>query len=117
MRAGQQSRFGSLKHCQQKMFQRRRRMELLVASVENTPLAARELPISTFRFSRLELISSPSFGKLIRMSKDLKPLVIAISTRGLFDLEKAHEIYEEEGLDAFFEYERAHEDEDLRPGA
>ncbi|MDE1460760.1 5'-nucleotidase [Spartinivicinus poritis] len=43
-------------------------------------------------------------------------LVIAISSRALFDLEESHRIYEEEGLDAYQEYQIAHENEILAPG-
>ncbi|WP_163833730.1 5'-nucleotidase [Spartinivicinus ruber] len=43
-------------------------------------------------------------------------LVIAISSRALFDLAESHRIYEEEGLDAYQEYQIAHENEILAPG-
>jgi len=43
-------------------------------------------------------------------------LVIAISSRALFDLSKSHEIYENHGLQAYSEYQIAREDEPLDPG-
>ncbi len=44
-------------------------------------------------------------------------LVIGISSRALFDLEKANEIFESEGLEAYRDYQLAHEDEILDQGA
>jgi 5'-nucleotidase len=43
-------------------------------------------------------------------------LVIAISSRALFDLSDSHAVYERQGLDAFQEYQTAHEDDVLKPG-
>ena len=43
-------------------------------------------------------------------------LVIAISSRTLFDLDASHEIYEHDGLDAYRRYQIEHEDEVLAPG-
>lgn len=43
-------------------------------------------------------------------------LVIAISSRALFDLAESHKVYEEQGLDAYQEYQIAREDEPLEPG-
>jgi len=43
-------------------------------------------------------------------------LVVAISSRALFDLEAGHKIYTEEGLDAYWHYQLEHEDELLEPG-
>lgn len=45
------------------------------------------------------------------------PLVIGISSRALFDLEAENAIYENNGLKAYSEYTREHENEILRPGA
>jgi len=45
-----------------------------------------------------------------------QPLVIAISSRALFDLEESHALFEREGVDAFAAYQRSHEDELLPPG-
>ena len=44
------------------------------------------------------------------------PLIVAISSRALFDLEDSHRLFEREGLQAYAEYQRAHEDELLEPG-
>lgn len=43
-------------------------------------------------------------------------LVVGVSTRALFDLTKESQIYEEQGVDAFCEYQMAHEDDVLPPG-
>lgn len=45
-----------------------------------------------------------------------KKLVIAISSRALFDLSASHEVYEQEGLAAYSAYQVAREDEPLEPG-
>jgi 5'-nucleotidase len=44
-------------------------------------------------------------------------LVIGISSRALFDLEKANDVFEKQGLDAYREYQLKHEDDILEPGA
>lgn len=43
-------------------------------------------------------------------------LVIAISSRALFDMRESHLVYEEQGLDAYAAYQIDHEDEPLAPG-
>jgi len=43
-------------------------------------------------------------------------LVIAISSRALFDLAESHEVYEREGLDAYQKYQIAREEEPLKEG-
>lgn len=43
-------------------------------------------------------------------------LVIAISSRALFDLSESHRVFEEQGLEAYQDYQIAHEDEPLAPG-
>jgi len=43
-------------------------------------------------------------------------LVVAISSRALFDLGESHELFEREGVDAFARYQIAREDELLAPG-
>lgn len=51
------------------------------------------------------------------MGIDLKDkLVIGISSRALFDLEEENRIYEEQGLQAYCEYQVAHEKDILKPG-
>lgn len=46
----------------------------------------------------------------------IDPLVIAISSRALFNLEESHRVFEEEGLDAYQKYQISQEDEPLEPG-
>src|SRR5438067_1193753 len=43
-------------------------------------------------------------------------LVVAISSRALFDLTESHRIYTEAGVDAYHRYQVEHEDENLEPG-
>lgn len=43
-------------------------------------------------------------------------LVVAISSRALFDLDQSHQIFEEQGIDAYCQYQIDHEDEILAPG-
>ena len=43
-------------------------------------------------------------------------LVIAISSRALFNLADSHKVYLEEGLEAFQDYQTRHEDDVLEPG-
>lgn len=44
------------------------------------------------------------------------PLIVAISSRALFDLDESNEIYENDGLGAYAKYQIAHENEILKPG-
>jgi 5'-nucleotidase len=43
-------------------------------------------------------------------------LVVAITARALFDLEKGHALFEDQGLDAYAEHQRTHENDILEPG-
>jgi 5'-nucleotidase len=43
-------------------------------------------------------------------------LVVAISSRALFDLSESHELYEREGLEAYRGFQIAHENDILEPG-
>lgn len=43
-------------------------------------------------------------------------LVVAISSRALFDLADSHQVFETEGIAAYYEYQIAHEDDILEPG-
>lgn len=43
-------------------------------------------------------------------------LVVAISSRALFDLEEANRVFEEQGVNAYHKYQLAHEDQVLAPG-
>lgn len=51
-----------------------------------------------------------------KSASGMDPLVIAISSRALFDLAESHKVYEEQGLEAYQEYQIAHEDEPLQKG-
>jgi 5'-nucleotidase len=43
-------------------------------------------------------------------------LVVAISSRALFDLEESNRVFEERGVEAYYQYQRDHEDQVLAPG-
>lgn len=43
-------------------------------------------------------------------------LVIALSSRALFDLDESHHIFEEQGIEAYQRYQIEHENEILKPG-
>lgn len=43
-------------------------------------------------------------------------LVVAISSRALFDLDASHRVFQEQGVDAYCKYQIEHEDEVLNPG-
>ncbi|MDE5680040.1 MAG: 5'-nucleotidase, partial [Lachnospiraceae bacterium] len=43
-------------------------------------------------------------------------MVIGVSARALFDRRQDNAIFEEQGLDAYTAYQKAHEDEILKPG-
>ena len=43
-------------------------------------------------------------------------LVVAISSRALFDLEEANRVFEEQGVKAYHRYQLEHEDDVLGPG-
>lgn len=43
-------------------------------------------------------------------------LVIAISSRALFNLDESHKVFEEQGLEAYRQYQIDHEDDVLEPG-
>ncbi|MCC6503842.1 MAG: 5'-nucleotidase [Aquimonas sp.] len=52
------------------------------------------------------------------MREEAQParLVVAISSRALFDLEDSHNLFEREGLAAYADFQRQREDEALQPG-
>jgi 5'-nucleotidase len=50
------------------------------------------------------------------MSGVARPLTVAISSRALFDLVESNEIYDTQGLEAYRQYQIAHEDDLLEPG-
>ncbi len=43
-------------------------------------------------------------------------LVVAISSRALFDLEESHRVFNEQGIEAYCRYQIAHEEDILEPG-
>lgn len=45
-----------------------------------------------------------------------RKLVIAISSRALFDLSDSHQVYEQEGLESYSRYQIDHENDILKPG-
>lgn len=49
------------------------------------------------------------------MSNDEK-MVVAISSRALFDLAESHRVFEQQGVDAYCQYQIEHENEVLSPG-
>ncbi|RNF85499.1 5'-nucleotidase [Montanilutibacter psychrotolerans] len=48
--------------------------------------------------------------------RDANPLIVAISSRTLFDMEESHALFEREGIDAYAQFQRSREDELLAPG-
>lgn len=47
---------------------------------------------------------------------DKQKLVVAISSRALFDLQQSHRVYEEQGVEAYCQYQIEHENQVLKPG-
>ena len=45
-----------------------------------------------------------------------RPFVVAISSRALFDLDESHQVFEEQGVEAYARYQIEREDEILEPG-
>lgn len=43
-------------------------------------------------------------------------LIIAISSRALFDLDESNQVYEKKGVEAYAKYQIKHENEILEPG-
>lgn len=50
------------------------------------------------------------------MQDRVHKLVVAISSRALFDLEESHRVFVDEGLEAYSRYQIEHEDDVLEPG-
>ena len=48
--------------------------------------------------------------------RDADPLIVAISSRTLFDLEEGHGLFERDGLEAYADYQRSREADVLAPG-
>lgn len=51
------------------------------------------------------------------MGNKTEKLVVAISSRALFDLQESHRVYTEEGVEAYCQYQIQHENDVLQPGA
>jgi 5'-nucleotidase len=49
-------------------------------------------------------------------NNDTSKLVVAISSRALFDLDESHAVFESQGIDAYCKYQIEHEDDILEPG-
>jgi 5'-nucleotidase len=58
----------------------------------------------------------PEDGIASAARDDSRTLVVAISSRALFDLGDSHALFEREGVDAFARYQIAREDDLLKPG-
>ena len=43
--------------------------------------------------------------------RDADPLIVAMSSRTLFDMEDSHALFEREGIDAYADFQRTHEDD------
>jgi 5'-nucleotidase len=50
------------------------------------------------------------------MDAETNKLVIAISSRALFDLEESHRVFTEQGVEAYYRYQIEHENDPLAPG-
>jgi 5'-nucleotidase len=50
------------------------------------------------------------------LSEDRPSLVVAISSRALFDLDESHQVFERKGVAAYHRYQIEHEDDILEPG-
>ncbi|NNC99943.1 MAG: 5'-nucleotidase, partial [Gammaproteobacteria bacterium] len=48
---------------------------------------------------------------------DKQKMVVAISSRALFDLQQSHLVFEEQGVEAYCQYQIEHENEVLQPGS
>ena len=63
------------------------------------------------------MAATPGTGYALFMPEKLDDkLVIAISSRALFNLDESHQVYQNDGLNAYSEYQVAREDEPLEPG-
>jgi 5'-nucleotidase len=58
----------------------------------------------------------PTIDEEKKAARDVTPLVVAISSRTLFDLDDSHAVFERDGVDAYGQYQIAHENEPLTPG-
>ena len=61
-------------------------------------------------------MSAGQVGALADEVDNCEKLVIAISSRALFNLDESHQVYEKDGLEAYSHYQIAHEEDVLEPG-
>jgi len=61
-------------------------------------------------------MTSPSRDAHDPLATSDNRLVVAISSRALFDLTDSHALFQREGLDAYRDFQIAHEDDILKPG-
>src|SRR5688572_27217683 len=47
---------------------------------------------------------------------ETRKLIVAISSRALFNLDESHKVYEQEGVEAYRQYQISREDDPLEPG-
>jgi 5'-nucleotidase len=62
------------------------------------------------------MAKSSNRNNILQMSAGGKPLIVAISSRALFDLDESHAVFETQGLGAYAEYQIKRENEILQPG-
>lgn len=62
------------------------------------------------------LVNNPTKPSAFESDPGAAPLVVAISSRALFDLDASHAVFEAEGLKAYAEYQLRREDEPLQAG-
>ncbi len=74
-----------------------------------------ERPISRYPLLAVGEKSLINQSASCKETKD-ESLIVAISSRALFDLRDSHDLFEREGLDAYLRYQLAREDEVLAPG-
>lgn len=58
----------------------------------------------------------PSSDPMPPPAEATEKLVVAITSRTLFDLETSHALFEAQGLEAYADFQRAHENDELTPG-
>ncbi len=63
------------------------------------------------------MVEMQTLSRADESTSDTEPrLVIAISSRALFDLNESNQIYEQQGVEPYRAYQIAHEDQTLEPG-
>ncbi|MCH9670472.1 MAG: 5'-nucleotidase [Gammaproteobacteria bacterium] len=67
--------------------------------------------------SDARVLSDHASGDAVKRLAPQPPLVIAISSRALFDLEESHHVFAADGIEAYAKYQIDREDVPLAPGA